>query len=127
MQVIRSKDLKYIAASHEDQDNPGVWKKILFKKDELVDGRIQMINWAKLPVGKTFQAHFHEDMDEVFIILNGKTSIRINDEEDNLEKGDAVVIPMKHVHQMTNTCAEDVEYVVIGISRGLNGKTINTV
>jgi len=97
MQVIRSKDLKYIAASHEDQDNPGVWKKILFKKDELVDGRIQMINWAKLPVGKTFQAHFHEDMDEVFIILNGKTSIRINDEEDNLEKGDAVVIPMKHV------------------------------
>ena len=127
MQVIRSKDLKYIAASHEDQDNPGVWKKILFKKDELVDGRIQMINWAKLPVGKTFQAHFHEDMDEVFIILNGKTSIRINDEEDNLEKGDAVVIPMKHVHQMTNTCAEDVEYVVIGILRGLNGKTINTV
>ncbi len=124
MQVIRSKDLKYIPASHEDQSNPGVWKKILFKKADLVKGRIQMINWAKLPVGSTFRAHFHEDMVEVFIILNGKTSVRIDDEVENLEKGDAVVTPVKHVHQMTNICSEDVLYIVIGISRGLDGKTV---
>lgn len=124
MIFIRAKDLKYIPASHEDQNNPGVWKKILFKKAELVDGRIQMINWAKLPVGSTFQAHFHEDMDEIFIILNGKVRIKIAGEEAILEEGDAVVTPMKQVHQMTNICSEDVQYLVIGISLGLNGKTV---
>lgn len=124
MIFIRAKDLKYIPASHEDQNNPNVWKKILFKKDELVDGRIQMINWAKLPVGKTFEPHYHEDMDEVFIILNGKVKIKIGKEEADLEKGDAVVTPMNQVHQMSNICSKDVEYLVIGISRELNGKTI---
>lgn len=127
MVIIRAKDLKYIPASHEDQNNPGVWKKILFKKAELVNGRIQMINWAKLPVGKTFLPHYHEDMDEVFIILNGKVKIKIDKEEAELEKGDAVVTPMKKVHQMSNICSEDVEYLVIGISRELNGKTINVI
>lgn len=124
MIIVRSTDLKYIPASHEDQNNPNVWKKILFKKDKLVDGRIQMINWAKLPIGSTFQAHFHEDMDEVFIILNGKTSIKINNEVAELREGDAVVTPMKQVHQMTNICDEDVQYLVIGISRQLKGKTV---
>ncbi len=127
MQVIRSKDLKYIPASHEDQQNPGVWKKILFKKADLVKGKIQMINWAKLPVGKTFNPHYHEDMDEVFIILNGKVKIRIDQEEEELEKGDAVVTPMRTVHQMSNICGEDVCYIVIGISRQLDGKTVTVL
>src|SRR3712207_56838 len=107
MTIIRSKDLTYIPASHEDQQDPQVWKKILFKKDELVDGRIQMINWSKLPPGKTFKAHYHEDMDEVFIILNGKTKIKIDNEEAELEQGDAVITPMKKIHQMANICNED--------------------
>lgn len=83
-----------------------------------------MVNWAKLPVNCSFKAHYHQDMDEIFIILNGKTKIKINEEEDSLETGDAVLTPMKHTHKMTNICPEDVLYIVIGISRGLNGKTI---
>lgn len=124
MLIIRNKDLSYIPASHEDQSNPEVWKKVLFQKDDLIDGRIQMINWAKLPVGNSFQAHYHEDMDEIFIILNGRTKIKINDEEAELEPGDAVVTPRKQIHKMTNICEEDVLYVVIGISLQAGGKTV---
>lgn len=124
MIIIKSKDLEYIPASHEDQQNPEVWKKILFKREDLKEGRVQIINWVKLPVGNSFKAHYHEDMDEIFIIMNGKTIMKVDEEETSLEKGDAVLTPMKHIHKMTNIGDEDVLYIVVGISRGENGKTI---
>lgn len=124
IKIVKNSKLLYIPASHEDLNDPGVWKKVLFRKDELAGGKIEMINWAKLPAGKTFKAHYHEDMDEVFIILNGKTKIYIGQEESDLEKGDAVLIPKGSVHKMSNTCGEDVEYIAIGISLGQSGQTI---
>jgi mannose-6-phosphate isomerase-like protein (cupin superfamily) len=124
MKIIRGKDLEFIPASHEEQQNPEVWKKVLFVKDQLIDGRVQMINWAKLPVGKSFRRHYHEDMDEIFIILNGKIKMEVDEEQEELGKGDAILTPMKHSHKMTNISGEDVEYIVLGISLGQNGKTI---
>lgn len=124
MIIVKSKNLNYIPASHENQQNPEVWKKILFRKEELTEGRIQMISWAKLPKGSSFKSHYHESMDEIFIMLNGKSIIKAAGEEAELEKGDAVLIPAKLIHKMTNVCNEDIMYIVLGIARGQNGKTI---
>ncbi|MDO8639513.1 MAG: cupin domain-containing protein [bacterium] len=124
MKIIRGKDISFIPAGHEDKENPEVWKKVLFKKDELINGRVQMINWAKLPVGKTFKAHFHEDMEEVFIILNGKVKIFVGQKEEELEKGDAVLIPIRAVHKMKNISKNNVTYIAIGITYGKGGKTV---
>lgn len=124
MKIIKSKDLEFIPASHEDQSNPEVWKKVIFKKEDLAKGRIQMINWAKLPKGNTFVPHYHEDMDEIFIILNGQVTIYRGKEKASLKKGDAVLVPMKEIHKMRNTGRGDVYYLVIGISRGQGGKTV---
>ena len=71
MRQILFGDQEFVAAGHEDPTNPGVWKKVLFRKDDLQLGRIQMINWARLPAGNTFAAHYHEDMQEIFIVLTG--------------------------------------------------------
>lgn len=125
MKVSKSNNIKFIPASHEDDKNPEVWKKVLLTRKDVIDGRIQMINWAKLPAGRTFQAHFHEDMQEIFIILTGKVKVRGGKEETVLEKGDAVVILPQIVHEMTNLVDHDVEYLVIGITQGNSGKTIN--
>jgi len=124
MIIVKSKDLNYIPASHEDQQNPEVWKKILFRKEDLAGDGVRMINWAKLPKGNSFKAHYHENMDEIYIILNGKTIVKVAGEEAELEKGDAVLIPTKLIHKMTNVCNEDVIYIVVGISRGRDGKTV---
>lgn len=124
MKIVRFRNLRFIPASHEDQKNPGVLKKVLFEKDDLIDGRIQMINWAKLPKGKFFELHYHQDMDEVFIILSGKAKLRVGEKEVTLEKGDAVIAPMKKIQQMTNIGSNDVEYIVLGISTGQGGKTM---
>lgn len=124
MKVIRFSRLHFISASHEDKDNPDVWKKVLLKNKDLINGRVQMVNWAKLPVGRTFRAHYHEDMQEIFVILSGQVKIRGGNEETVLEKGDAVVIPPRLSHKMTNLVDHDVEYLVIGITQNKDGKTI---
>ena len=41
-----------------------------------------------------------------------------------MEKGDAVVVPFKSIHTMENVSSENAEYLVVGISTGKNGKTV---
>lgn len=124
MKIVRSNLLKFIPASHEDPKSPGVWKKILLGKEDLIKGRVQMVNWSKLPVGSSFKPHYHQDMEEVFIILRGKVKITVDEEEERMEKGDVVIIPMKKVHEMKNIGNEEVEYLVLGISLEKGGKTV---
>lgn len=124
MKIIRFKKLKFIPASHENQKSPGAWKKVLLKREDLLKGRVQMINWSKLPIGRSFQSHYHQDMEEVFIILKGKAEIKVGEEKELIEKGDTVVIPLGKVHQMRNIGNEDIEYLVLGISLGKGGKTV---
>ena len=75
MKIIRTDDKSFIPASHENPLSPGVWKKVLFQRDELQPGTVQMVNWARLPVGNSFSAHYHEDMQEIFIIVAGEAEM----------------------------------------------------
>ncbi len=125
MKIVRFKDLDFIPASHEDPKDPGALKKILLKRDDLPNGRIQMINWAKIPIGKSFAPHYHESMIEVFIIISGKVRVKIDQEEATLEKGDTVVAFEKQVHEMKNISDEEVDYFAMGVVTGEGGKTIN--
>jgi len=124
MKIIRLKDLEFVPAGHEDPKSPGVLITILLKKGDLLAGQLQMVNWAKLGVGNSFRPHYHEDMEEIFIILKGKAWIRIQEEEAELGKEEVAVIPMGQVHEMKNIGNEEVGYIVIGISLGKGGKTV---
>lgn len=117
MIIVRFKEVVKIPASHENPADPGVLKQILLRRDDLVRGRIQMINWATLLPGKSFRAHQHEDMDEIFIMLNGKVEITMENERKILEKGDAVVISEASVHVMKNLTDKEVSYIAIGVVR----------
>lgn len=124
MNIIRWKSLNYQASSHEDPKDPGVMKKVLLRSRDIAKGKIQMINWARLGVSSSFEPHFHEDMEEVFIMITGHVKIRVVDEEDELRSGDTIVIPEKSVHQMWNMGEKDAEYLALGVSRESGGKTI---
>ena len=87
MRIIRGNEIPFIPASHEDQDRPGVLKRVLAKREELIDGRVQMINWARLPAGSSFRAHYHEDMEETFIILSGHVEVNVNGQAHDLTSG----------------------------------------
>jgi quercetin dioxygenase-like cupin family protein len=113
-----------VPASHEDPVDPGVLKQILFRRENLEPGRIQMINWSTLLPGRSFRGHYHEDMDEIFIILNGKVEISVGEEKETLGKGDAVVIPEGSVHVMKNLTDNEASYIAIGIARNRGGRTV---
>jgi mannose-6-phosphate isomerase-like protein (cupin superfamily) len=124
MRIIRAAAGEFVPASHEDSRQPGVLKRVLAVKDDLLNGRVQMINWARLPVGSAFRRHYHEDMQEVFVMLRGKVEITVDGERAALGPGDAIVIEPRQVHQMQNTSTEQVEYLVVGISLGQGGQTV---
>ena len=83
-----------------------------------------MVNWASLGIGKRFARHYHEDMQEIFIFVQGEAEITAGTETATLCRGDAVVIDAREVHQMRNTGTEAVEYVAIGITSEAGGKTV---
>lgn len=125
MKIVRFNDLNFIPASHENPKDPGAFKKVLLTRDDLPAGRIQMINWAKIPVGKSFAPHFHESMIEVFIIMSGKVKAKIDSDEAILDKGDMVIANAGQIHTMTNLSDKDVEYFAMGIVTSEGGKTVN--
>ncbi|OGE38335.1 hypothetical protein A3B45_00785 [Candidatus Daviesbacteria bacterium RIFCSPLOWO2_01_FULL_39_12] len=125
MKIVRLQDLDFIPASHEDPKDPGALKKVLLKRGDLPEGRIQMINWSKIPVGKTFAPHYHQSMIEVFIIMSGKVKVKIDNEEAILEKGDMIIAMEKQVHTMTNIGDKDVDYFAMGVATSEGGKSVN--
>ncbi len=114
----------FVPASHENPLSPGVLKKVLLEKADLQRGRVQMVNWASLAVGKRFARHYHEDMQEIFILVQGEAKITVGQETATLSRGDTVLIDPREVHQMQNSGPETVEYLAIGITTEAGGKTV---
>lgn len=124
MKIIRKNIIPKVQASHEDPADPGVFKQVLLRRDYLAPGRIGMINWSTLLPGRSFRSHYHEDMDEIFIILDGNVEIFAGNRKEKLRKGDTVVIPHGIVHSMKNLTKHEVSYITIGIVGDSVGKTI---
>ena len=124
MQIVRGDEIEFTPASHEDPADPGVLKRVLATKFDLIVGLVQMVNWTRLPVGKSFRKHFHEDMQEVFVIVDGHVEFWCEGESAQLRRGDAVLVDPQEVHQMTNLGEDDAYYVVLGISSRDGGKTV---
>ena len=124
MRIIRNHEIAYAPASHEDPQDPGCLKKVFATKTDLLDGKVQMVNWSKLPVGKSFQPHYHEGMQEVFVLFSGTAKMTVEGQSFELVGGDAIFIDPQEVHEMKNTGDEDVIYLVFGISQESGGKTV---
>ncbi|MDP3724635.1 MAG: cupin domain-containing protein [bacterium] len=124
MKIIHLADKPEVPASHEDPQNPGSFKRVLLAKDDLTLGRVQMLNWARLPVGKKFSRHIHEDMEEIFLVLEGEAKIFVGDESVTMKHGDLVLVPIGAKHWMENVGENDVIYLTIGISQQRGGRTL---
>ncbi len=125
MKIVRAQNLEYIPASHEDPQDPSALKKVLLQRDDLPQGRIQMINWAQIPIGKSFAPHYHEAMIEVFIIMSGQIKATVGDTDETAAKGDLLIVSEKEVHSFTNISNEVVDYIAMGVVTSEGGKTVN--
>lgn len=124
MQIVRPHQRALVPASHEAPGAPGVRKRVMLDSADFIEGRPQMLNWALLPAASRFQPHYHEDMQEVFVITAGRAEITVGAETAQLTAGDVVTVPPGAVHTMRSLGGAPVDYIVIGISTGRGGRTV---
>ena len=124
MEIVRGSDVEFAPASHERADAIGVVRRVLATKDAFQAGQVMMLNWAQLPVGSSFQSHYHEDMQEAFLIIQGCATMTVDGKDVELDRGDLVIIAPREIHSMKNTGEETTEFVVFGIASGTGGRTV---
>lgn len=123
MKFIPANASAFVPASHEDPNDPGVLKRVIATATDLHAGQVPMLNWSRLPAGRSFQPHSHEDMQEIFVLLCGQVTMRIDDDAVTMNPGDTVIVEPREIHQMTNATDAVAEFLVFGIASG-TGKTI---
>ncbi len=124
MHFVAADDSEFVPASHENPSAPGVLKRVIAGDAMFQFGQVRMLNWARLPVGASFRPHYHEDMQEAFVLVKGHVRMRGGDQFVMMQPGDTVLVPPGEIHQMRNEGSEVAEYLVFGISSGENGRTI---
>jgi len=124
MKWIAAHDSGYVPASHEDPRSPGVLKRVIATRDLFQEGRVQMLNWALLPARSSFQRHYHEDMQEVFLMISGDVQMTVAGDSRRMGPGDAVIVDPGEIHRMQNLLETPAEYIVFGITSGRGGRTI---
>jgi mannose-6-phosphate isomerase-like protein (cupin superfamily) len=66
-----------------------------------------------IPHGKSAFRHYHPESEESYYIIQGTAWMEINGEARELFPGDAVLIPARSVHKITNRNEEDLVFVVV--------------
>ena len=103
---------------------PAVLKKVLANSAEIQVGQIMMVNWSKLNPGMSFQPHYHEDMQGLFIVLAGQGVFNVAGKSVPIEPGDCVIVDPREIHSMHNPTENALLFLVIGIASGEDGKTV---
>lgn len=124
MKYIRSTDGEFVPASHEDATRPGVLKRVIATHADIPEGQVMMVNWARLPGGSSFRRHYHEDMQEFFVLMQGRVRMTVDGTEIEMQPGDTVIVDPREIHEMLNLNDSDAEYLVFGVSTGSGGQTV---
>lgn len=96
----------------DSKSHPGVLKKRTLLKDK---GSLVSSSEAYLGPGKKVDAHEHEDMEEMFYILEGSGIARVGSEEEAIKKGDVIFIPINNPHALENTGNDVLRFITIGL------------
>ena len=128
MKIIRANDLDFVPPTHEvnSASTPMALKRVLATANDLQAGQVMMVNWAKLAIGGAFREHYHEDMQEIFVVVEGRAVLWIDGNRFELMRGDAAIIDANEKHRMENIADEEVEFIALGIASGTEGRTIVT-
>jgi mannose-6-phosphate isomerase-like protein (cupin superfamily) len=61
---------------------------------------------SKVDPGSSSNMHAHDDMEEIFYVISGHGKIRVGDEEEPIEPGSCIYMPLNTPHQLINTSDE---------------------
>jgi mannose-6-phosphate isomerase-like protein (cupin superfamily)/GNAT superfamily N-acetyltransferase len=72
----------------------------------LGQGRMSLAMETLKP-GQYTTLHWHDHLEEIYYILKGQGGLKIGDEARKVKAGDAILIPIRHVHCLHNTGDDD--------------------
>ena len=124
MKYVPASEGRFVPASHEDAVHPGVLKRVIATDSDINSGQVMMVNWARLPARSSFRRHYHEDMQEIFVLIRGQVRMTVDETSVDMALGDTVIIESSEIHEMLNLLDSDAEYIVFGVSAGNGGRTI---
>ena len=117
MKKINQKDRNWEPGSHEDPQNPGVYKKVLVRRDEADSkSKMMMFQLCKIPPKTTHVAHSHLTMDEIFYFTEGSGEIEVNGEKEKIVSGDRIIVPAGKVHKIRNIGKVELKFIGLGVA-----------
>ena len=69
------------------------------------------VTWVDCPPGSEQQLHQHETQEQVYVIIRGRGTMIVGDEQQEIDEGTLVVIPPRTQHAIHNTSADPMSYV----------------
>ena len=106
MFTINRADANIITTPHQSEIRPLV---------DRTTSAIQKCSLAEetLPVGASVTKHFHKQTEEIYYLLEGAGEMTVGDETRLVQAGDAVFIPVNHVHTLKNTGDKPIKLLLI--------------
>lgn len=88
------------------------------KRKPLIDKDVSGLQWVAhniMFVGKTYDWHNHEGVDEIMYCLTGRGTVRDADGTYEFVAGDILIFPDKVFHEITNTGKTECENIFIRV------------
>lgn len=72
---------------------------------------MKFVSLAWLQPGLSYEPHSHPDHEEIYYIISGKGTMRIDDEKRVIRDGDIIYIPINGVHEIINDGDEMIKFL----------------
>ena len=89
-----------------EQERPD--EKILIKRDE---AETIELGYISVDSGAAHKEGFHEDEEEIYVVLKGRAILRIGNEEKEVSEGSVAYVPRNTKHNMICISEEKLEYL----------------
>ena len=103
-------ELKSMNSNNRDNCTPFITKDGSTIREILHAERQSLAEAIVLP-GQTTAPHYHVESEESYYILCGKGTMFLDEEELDVTRGDAILIPPEKRHSICNTGAEDLVFL----------------
>ena len=78
-------------------------------------------NWSfvdhlMIPPKASVGSHYHNGVEEIYLVIKGKGIVKVNDEQADIIYGDAIPVRAKEIHSFENNSDEPLEFVIYGVA-----------
>ena len=90
-------------------------RQVLVKPEHVSSPYMEAVTKGFLKPGSIFDRHFHQDTDEIFIVLKGEGKYYCEDKMTSYKEGDVMITPANLKHKIEAEGTEENEYYFIRI------------